>query len=522
MTDFTGLLEQIINDHDPIASRYTEEVFRVAGKSAPDALFTFLTDLPPLLPGQYEELVITNLIAIGWAAVPGLFSLTKNPTKEKQELAWKALTRFRNRLGSDALRAMLRTQPSAEFALGRNGVLGSHRYSGSGGIDSQDRVSGDLSRLKHAKTPDETLRITGLPRAVTILLGTEASLPWRRDAEGDRVWLYDWVSCDLSQFGADMVDVLLIRYRQSSGAMRSMISSSLELISDSKAVEKLLPVLHDPDVSLRSAAVRALGRIGDSRAGAGIFERLFDPEPVTRREALDALARIGGPEARDGAVRVLHDEPDHFLRWQAAKTLAQLALDDTDAVRSAAPRTPGIRIDGVRWYVSEALGSYAVPGTSDALVTALADSDDSVRYNAADALCTIGDQSSIDALVGSLQDPTVNEAVKSAVAPGSPPSHNPARGAILNAVLAEASNERSAARVQAIEALGLAEGDNVVTTLVALLCDRSRYSNSSSFDFGNFADLRDHAFDPGACIDERPWLSCSGSQRVQSKVQESQ
>lgn len=188
------------------------------------------------------------------------------------------------------------------------------------------------------------------------------------------------------------------------------------------AVPSIIEALNDKDVSVRKLCVTALGRIGPEaeEAVGALMEVLKDPEPELRSQAAIALGKIG-PAAKK-AVPALTEtlkNNDKSLRINAITALEGLGVEAKAAIpelmkllrngdkdvqfaacsalgaigpdaKEAVPKMLALIEEKTQvTQVADALekiGKVAVP----ALIKALADNQDWVRYGACEALGRIG------------------------------------------------------------------------------------------------------------------------------------
>jgi HEAT repeat protein len=80
----------------------------------------------------------------------------------------------------------------------------------------------------------------------------------------------------------------------------------------------LLPLLKDPNPSIRAASARALGLPGDRESAAALRDRLEAPDetPAVRAAAVESLGRIGDDSVRAIVVAATRD-PDNAVRGAA-------------------------------------------------------------------------------------------------------------------------------------------------------------------------------------------------------------
>ncbi len=163
-------------------------------------------------------------------------------------------------------------------------------------------------------------------------------------------------------------------------------------IGDLRATPLIVPLLADPDSTVRVSAAFALGVLRDSAAVQPIIDRLTGLpalEPATAVEAVAALAKIGGPAVGGffagvlgGKVVLSQDDREPGTReivlqsWRLGPDapVANLLpfMDDTNAA--------------VRWRAVFALGRLGAPAAAARMLLALRDEDIYIRSLAARAL----------------------------------------------------------------------------------------------------------------------------------------
>ena len=231
-------------------------------------------------------------------------------------------------------------------------------------------------------------------------------------------------------------------------------AAALGKTRDIRAVQPLIHTLHDPDRWVRRHAVQALGKVGDPSAIPYILEALKDEDPTVRRNAIVALGDAGDA-AIEPLLQILNNE-ELSVRWDAIEALRKLDHPRTIALLNEALRNKDREIrekaaealdylgwepaDGnelayylmvrgqwdeivavgtvaidplvetllsdhpLRWGAAWALGKIGDAKAVPPLIQALADENARVRRNAAKALGSIGDDAAVEPLVASLGD----------------------------------------------------------------------------------------------------------------------
>ena len=93
-----------------------------------------------------------------------------------------------------------------------------------------------------------------------------------------------------------------------------------------------------PDDLVRAKAALMLGHVGGPQAVAGLTNALEDADRSVRLVALQAYPRVQSAELAVQALSaVLTQDPDAFVRRQAASTLSEVRRERAGAVRATVP-----------------------------------------------------------------------------------------------------------------------------------------------------------------------------------------
>ena len=282
-------------------------------------------------------------------------------------------------------------------------------------------------------------------------------------------------------------------------------------VGDPRGVPLLLPLLIDPDTTVRVAAVFALGLLGDTSAAGPIIDRLTaDPalDVASSREAMTALAKIGGRRAADFFAAALqgraslaiadpavlvpeiaieawrlgraapvsellpltrHENPD--VRWRAVYSLGRLRAREaagrlTEAMRDELHFT---RAFAARAYTRAYADSAGLDADAAAavLVPLVDDPDPGVRVNALGSLATFAPRRFVDRVIPRLNDPIPNVRVQAAATLGA--MGGPDAVAALLAQL----DRRAVHAVQREALFGLAQADTAAFAKAAAAWARS-------------------------------------------------
>ncbi len=163
------------------------------------------------------------------------------------------------------------------------------------------------------------------------------------------------------------------------------------------AVPALVDALGDPDENVRITAASLLGGIGDTGAVEPLIAALEREAhgKWTRGTAAEALARLQDGRALPALARALGDSQ---VRDNAARALESFGARATDAVIVA------LGDKNARWMAVKVLAKVGDERAVEPLVRALRDESISVREEAARTLQAIGDPRAAAPLIAALED----------------------------------------------------------------------------------------------------------------------
>jgi len=154
-----------------------------------------------------------------------------------------------------------------------------------------------------------------------------------------------WAASALGKIRAEAaVPGLLIALNGDKNAsVRGRAANALGKIRTEAACSGLLVALNDPDSLVRSRAALALGKIGAEIAVEPLLSAQSDQNFHVRWSATKALELIGSEKAVSGLLQALNNDPDPYVRSQAASALGQIgsvvakaglkiALNDPDSL----------------------------------------------------------------------------------------------------------------------------------------------------------------------------------------------
>ena len=269
------------------------------------------------------------------------------------------------------------------------------------------------------------------------------------------------------------------------------------------AVPGLVEALADKRPEVRRASAEVLGRIGDHAALQPLLELSHDPDPELRGSAVVALGKLGNVDAIPRLIECLQDTArarfeERSVCDLAADALEQIGTKDSKAAaeawRRGLPVESQIKPKGLngkktgplsktrlqqliqglfhkdwqrRVAAVEELSEINEVPVVPALLKAIKDEDQQVRWAAVRALEGKPDELVLKALLWALRDGAYLVSDAAAVALGR--AGAPAIPGLLEAL----KDENSDVRGRAVEALGKIGDTSVVSALIPMLADEA-------------------------------------------------
>ncbi|OAI47643.1 hypothetical protein AYO43_04090 [Nitrospira sp. SCGC AG-212-E16] len=174
--------------------------------------------------------------------------------------------------------------------------------------------------------------------------------------------------------------------------MRRTAAESLGKIGDPRAVDSILPLMHDPAAIAREASVLAMGRLKPTATDGVVVlltQALEDPVESVRRAAIVAIGEIEpGSRLLQPVVGLLRSS-DAMVRRAAVRALLQVDSSQSVPALVAAGRDSDSE---VRQGIVAAVGEWGGPAASAWLRQRLVeDPSPGVRAEAAYRLGTLSD-----------------------------------------------------------------------------------------------------------------------------------
>ena len=269
-----------------------------------------------------------------------------------------------------------------------------------------------IKLLQDERTPGrETKRICDLAAAVLELIGTseaqQALAEWRGVPLTQEEFIEEEEPEPKPKTQWEALDYLLDTLRRSEWGTRERAAKTLREqakalrgLDDPYVVNRLADALRDPDHYIRWAVAETLAWIKDETTVPMLLEALHDSELMVRRAVLRALTEIGDSHVTPALLEALNDDNPQ-IREAAAEALGKIGnMTGVPGLLRALNDPDGF----VRRAAVEALGEIGSVAAVPDLINVLNDFDTQVRWAAAEALGKIGDPAAVPSLIEKLND----------------------------------------------------------------------------------------------------------------------
>ena len=203
----------------------------------------------------------------------------------------------------------------------------------------------------------------------------------------------------LSKFDrAEINQALENQLSDTSKLVRSAALMALATRKGPVRIERLVKLLHDPDLEVQSRAVDVIIKVNHPDTTMHLVAALKDESEYTRRAAVEVLNEIGTAESVKDLLEAIKDD-DWWVRARAGDALADIG----------GPKVVGSVLalindedEDIRRTAIEILNATKDELAVDHLIKATDDSDWWVRERAVDALAQIGSKKAVPKLVAML------------------------------------------------------------------------------------------------------------------------
>jgi HEAT repeat protein len=194
--------------------------------------------------------------------------------------------------------------------------------------------------------------------------------------------------------------------------VREAAARALSACGSAKDVDALKPLLKDGNRLVRMAAIGSIGRLGTASALPLLQEQMQDTDPSYKRVVVKAIGTLKGGADIDASMAQWLADKDFYLRGFTAEALAQRPANkalEPALIRLLADPNLGVRIRAI-----EALAAWKSKAAVPELLKDLRAEEPTLRWKATQALGSIGDPSSREALTYVAQNDSEAEIKKAA------------------------------------------------------------------------------------------------------------
>lgn len=481
-------LVELLSDRNPTAREIAiKTLIEIGDPSAVEAIIERLNDTRKSIQG----LAATALEAIGEPAIEPLIQTLHDPDDDKRAGAAAVLRKIGGARVVDLMREHMfdpdtRVREACVWVIGDAkderaiepliGCLVDYmevvRYAASVALVKMGEPT-IPALLDALQSDDHALR-----KAAATVLDRVGWTPGH-DTAGAAYWIVreEWEWC--REIGEPAVEPLLVALANDydDPDVRVAIIETLGELGDPRAVEQLTDLLMDDFVNVCLAAAEALGSIGDPAAVPALIRALSDEYEAVCMAAAESLGAIGDERAVVPLISILADQE---LFWVADRALVNIG---TPAIAPLLEVFTSHTNETLRHSAARTLGHLEADQAVGALIEALEDPSEMVRWASVSALGTIKHPSAAGPLVRMLVYQDVHWMTTKALRRIGAPTIEPLVGALKHEL---APVRRSAALV-----LGSIADRWVVGRMLPSLKDPDeRVREAVAKALGNIADER--------------------------------
>lgn len=181
-------------------------------------------------------------------------------------------------------------------------------------------------------------------------------------------------------------------------ALKRGACEAIEGLKPPEFIPDLVEAIKDEDLGVREAALNALSAIGTNLAAEAVVPLIRSEDVSVRNAGLEVLEHVG-LDAFDTIFRLLKDAEDDVVKF-AIDTVS--AIKDNRYEREIRALTAHANAN-IRAAAAMCLGKTGASGSANALIAALGDREEWVRFSAVEALGLIGDGRALEPLFGIIE-----------------------------------------------------------------------------------------------------------------------
>jgi HEAT repeat protein len=190
-------------------------------------------------------------------------------------------------------------------------------------------------------------------------------------------------------------EYLMERFTQGNFEVKVSVGQALALMHEPNISSIFLSGLHHADAIIRRKSASSLGDLGEVAAIDPLISLLYDDDITVRSAAASALRQIHHPDVAAHLIQLLATETNRDIRRHV-----YLILGMTKDPVALAPLLHALQDDDadIRCSAIDGLGILDIPEVFSPLIASLHDNEASVRARAANALGDLRDERAIEFL----------------------------------------------------------------------------------------------------------------------------
>lgn len=295
----------------PLLVKNLHNVNRSARKSSIEALAKIGLPAAEAVPALFLdkehtvwETAIDALIAIGPQGVPALLKSLAHENENVRKHVAMALGKIKDPAAVEVLVLALQDTSAAVRELANKA------------LKNQDwqPASDEQQALRHVAERDFEKAAALGDKAIHALV---PALTEKDPGTRERV------ATALASIGSAAVAPLIDALQHPDPMMRACAARALGEIRDDRALEALLPMLNDSDITMRENIVAAFWKAGTPKAMVGLVEALKDEDRLIKARAARALGEIGNESIVEPLLAVVEQDPS--VRMEVGLALARFA-----------------------------------------------------------------------------------------------------------------------------------------------------------------------------------------------------
>lgn len=218
-----------------------------------------------------------------------------------------------------------------------------------------------------------------------------------------------WSAISLGQIkDARATDPLIQALGDGNSSVREGAGWAIQSIEGQVSIDIFIENLKNKNGSIRRGAATALGMADDKRAVEPLIQSLQDDDGLVRAESATSLGKINDASAVEPLIQALKDE-DWQVQANAGRALVKIGEVSTDSLIKALDNDN----NSIKRGAALALGGIRDPRAVEPLIASFQKSDHDVRLAIGNALASINQTCAVEPFLQILQDENAGDEMRS-------------------------------------------------------------------------------------------------------------